>query len=132
MNVFQKIKLEIHGDERGSLIMLESTNLPFKPVRTFYMYETMQQVRRGLHAHKSGNQFLVCVSGSCKILLDDGHKKEVVLLDRPDEGVYVPCQLWREMFDFSNGAVLMVVADQPYDEKDYIRNYQEFLEYYHI
>ena len=129
---FKKAKLEIHGDERGSLVALDSVNLPFRPVRVFYMFGTTPEVHRGVHAHKNGNEFLVCVSGCCKILLDDGQQKEVILLDRPDEGLYVPCNLWREMFDFSNDAVLMAVADQPYDEKDYIRNYQEFLEYYRI
>ena len=128
----KKIKLEIHGDERGFLVVLDQNDLSFKPVRVFYMFGTTADVRRGLHAHKKGNEFLVCVSGSCRILLDDGHQKEVILLDCPDEGLYVPCNLWREMFDFSSDAVLMAVADQPYDEKDYIRNYQEFREYYRI
>lgn len=128
----KKVKFEIHGDERGSLVVLDQDVLSFSPVRVFYMFGTTPEAHRGCHAHKIENEFLVCTSGSCKILLDDGHQKEVILLDRPDEGLYVPCNLWREMFDFSNDAVLMAVADQPYDENDYIRNYQEFREYYHI
>ena len=128
----KKVKFEIHGDERGSLVVLDPFSLPFRIARVFYMFGTTPEAHRGCHAHKIENEFLVCTSGSCKILLDDGHQKEVILLDRPDEGLYVPCNLWREMFDFSNDAVLMAVADQPYDENDYIRNYQEFREYYRI
>jgi hypothetical protein len=72
-------------------------------------------------------QILICVHGSCKILLDDGMEKVVVPLDKPNEGLYIANNMWREMFDFSPDAVLMVLASQPYDEADYIRNYEEFL-----
>lgn len=119
-----------HGDERGQLIALEEMkNIPFVIKRVYYMYDTVQGVTRGYHAHKSLQQILICVHGSCKIRLDDGKEKKVVTLNSPDEGLYVSNVIWREMFDFSPDAVLMVLASELYDEEDYIRNYDEFLSY---
>jgi len=121
---------EEHGDERGILISLEQMkNIPFEIQRCYYMYNTQPGVRRGFHAHKSLEQILVCVSGSCKILLDDGETKETVVLDRPNKGLYLSHYIWREMFDFSDDAVLMVLASKLYDESDYIRSYDEFLQF---
>ena len=119
-----------HGDDRGTLIALEEMkNIPFEIRRVYYMYDTKEGVRRGFHAHKKLKQVLICVKGQCKILLDDGKEKEVVLLDRPDKGLLIESHLWREMFDFSEDAVLMVLASELYDEADYIRNYDEFIAY---
>ena len=119
-----------HGDERGQLIALEEMkNIPFVIKRVYYMYDTVQGVTRGYHAHKSLQQILICVHGSCKIRLDDVKEKKVVTLNSPDEGLYVSNVIWREMFDFSPDAVLMVLASELYDEEDYIRNYDEFLSY---
>lgn len=123
--VFQK-----HGDERGQLIALEENqDIPFEIKRVYYMYDTKEGVRRGYHAHKSLEQILICIHGTCKILLDNGVEKEEVLLDKPYEGLYVSNNMWREMFDFSPDAVLMVLASDYYKEEDYIRDYNEFLEY---
>lgn len=119
-----------HGDDRGTLIALEEMkNIPFEIRRVYYMYDTKEGVRRGFHAHKKLKQVLICVKGQCKILLDDGKEKEIVLLDRPDKGLLIESHLWREMFDFSEDAVLMVLASELYDEADYIRNYDEFIAY---
>ncbi len=124
------LNFEEHGDERGTLISLEQMkNVPFEIKRVYYMYDTKKDVRRGFHAHKSLKQILICVSGSCKILLDNGYEKEIVLLDNPSKGLMVESNMWREMFDFSDGAVLMVLASELYDEADYIRNYEDFLSY---
>ena len=82
---------------------------------------------RGKHAHRSLEQILVCIHGSCKIRLDNGHETKVVPLEKPYEGLYVANNMWREMFDFSEGAVLMVLASELYDESDYIRDYDAFL-----
>lgn len=121
---------QIHGDERGQLVALEETkDIPFKIKRVYYMYDTGEGVRRGFHAHKCLEQILICIHGSCKILLDNGTEKETVVLDKPYEGLYVSNDMWREMYDFSPDAVLMVLASELYDEADYIRNYDEFLEY---
>ena len=123
-------QLTSHGDDRGQLIALEEMkDYPFKVRRVYYLYDTKDGVRRGFHAHKSLQQILICVSGSCKILLDDGREKETVVLDRPDIGLFVGNSMWREMYDFSSDAVLMVLASELYDESDYIRNYDEFLRY---
>ena len=84
-------------------------------------------MRRGLHAHRSLEQILICIHGSCKVLLDDGIEKKIVPLERPYEGLYVSNNMWREMFDFSSDAVLLVLASELYDEADYIRDYDEFL-----
>ena len=93
------------------------------------MYDTAEGVTRGFHAHKVLQQILVCIHGSCKIRLDNGKEKKVIPLEKPYEGLYVSNSMWREMFDFSPDAVLMVLASELYEEADYIRNYDEFLEY---
>lgn len=128
MNI-KKYKFQIHGDDRGQLISLEELkDIPFKVKRIYYMYDTKTGVRRGFHSHKTLEQILVCIHGTCKILLDDGKQKEIVHLDTPYEGLYVGPNMWREMFDFSDDAVLMCLASELYNESDYIRNYDEFLE----
>lgn len=123
-----KYVFQSHGDERGQLVALEEMkNIPFDIKRVYYMYDTAEGVRRGLHAHKSLEQILICIHGSCKVLLDNGIEKEVVPLEKPYEGLYIANNMWREVFDFSSDAVLMVLASEYYDENDYIRDYNEFL-----
>lgn len=124
------VDLEEHGDSRGILIALEQMkNVPFEIKRVYYMYNTVQGVRRGFHAHKQLKQILICVNGSCKILLDDGNEKAEVCLDEPNKGLLIESYIWREMFDFSEDAVLMVLASELYDEEDYIRDYNKFIQY---
>lgn len=119
-----------HGDERGMLVAVEELkDIPFEIKRIYYVYDTKDGVRRGYHAHKSLEQILICVHGSCKILLDNGKEQKEVLLEKPYEGLYVPNNMWREMYDFSEDAVLMVLASSYYDKEDYIRDYQEFVDY---
>ena len=116
------------GDNRGSLVALEQNkDIPFDIKRVYYIYSTKDGIRRGFHAHKQLEQVLICVSGSCNILIDDGNIKENVLLDNPCKGLLVSGLVWREMFDFSPDCVLMVLASEFYDESDYIRCYDEFL-----
>ena len=123
-----KYVFQPHGDDRGQLIALEEfKDIPFRIKRVYYMYDTAPWVVRGKHAHKNLKQILVCIHGSCKIRLDNGKEKKVVPLEKPYEGLYVANDMWREMYDFSEGAVLMVLASELYDESDYIRNYDEFL-----
>lgn len=125
-----KYMFQRHGDKRGQLVALEAfKDIPFEIKRVYYMYDTGLNVRRGFHAHKDLKQILICIHGSCKILLDDGKEKTIVPLDKPYEGLYVSNDMWREMFDFSEDAVLMVLASEYYDESDYIRDYDEFLKY---
>ena len=119
-----------HGDERGQLVAVEEgKEIPFKIKRVYYMYDTGEGVHRGFHAHKSLEQILICIHGSCKILLDNGEEKKVVSLEKPYEGLYICNDIWREMYDFSPDAVLMVLASDYYKEEDYIRNYDDFLEF---
>lgn len=123
-----KYMFQPHGDERGQLIALEEYNdIPFEIKRVYYMYDTKEGVHRGFHAHKNLEQILICIHGSCKVLLDNGSEKKVVPLEKPYEGLYVANNMWREMYDFSVDAVLMVLASEIYNESDYIRNYDEFL-----
>lgn len=123
-----KYVFQQHGDERGMLVALEENNdIPFEIRRIYYMYDTKEGVHRGLHAHKKLEQILICIHGSCKIKLDNGKEQKIVLLDKPYEGLYVANDVWREMYDFSPNAVLMVLASDYYKEEDYIRNYDEFL-----
>ena len=122
------IQFSPHGDDRGQLVALEETReIPFPIKRVYYMYKTVPEAVRGKHAHRKLEQVLVCLHGSCKVRLDDGKEKQVVLLDKPWEGLYLSNVVWREMFDFSPDAVLMVLASDFYDEADYIRNYSGFL-----
>ncbi len=122
------LNFDIKGDERGSLIALEEyRNIPFEIKRVYYIFDTKEGVVRGKHAHKNLQQVLICVKGSCKILLDNGKERKVITLDSPDKGLYIGSFVWREMYDFSPDCVLMVLADKYYDEEDYIRDYKEFL-----
>lgn len=125
----RKYSFQEHGDERGQLIALEeSKEIPFAIKRVYYMYDTGEGVRRGFHSHRTLEQILICIHGSCKVMLDDGTERQEVLLDKPYEGIYVGPDMWREMYDFSSDAVLLVLASQLYDEEDYIRDYNQFLE----
>ena len=126
-----KFEFQRHGDDRGMLVALEhSKEIPFDVKRVYYMYDTVGGVRRGFHAHKCLQQILICVHGSCKIHLDNGRGETAeVDLNTPFEGLYISNDMWREMYDFSSDAVLMVLASELYDEADYIRNYDEFLKY---
>lgn len=118
-----------HGDDRGQLVAIEAMrDLPFEVKRVYYIYDTLEGVRRGFHAHRNLQQILVCVSGSCKIHLDNGTDTAEVLLNKPNEGLYIANDMWREMYDFTPGAVLLVLASEYYDEADYIRNYDAFIE----
>ena len=123
-----KYRFQQHGDERGQLVALEEMrDIPFEIKRVYYMYDTKKDVHRGFHAHKSLEQILICIHGSCKVLLDNGTEKKIVSLEKPYEGLYIANNMWREMYDFSEDAVLMVLASEYYKEEDYIRDYNEFL-----
>ncbi len=129
MEIIKK-QYSLHEDPRGKLIAIESlADVPFEIKRIYYIYDTATGTRRGFHCHKELQQYLICISGSCKILLDDGNEKQIVELNDPSEGLYVGPAMWREMFDFSPDAVLLVLASEHYNEDDYIHDYAEFLRY---
>ena len=122
------IPLAVKGDERGSLIAVEQQDdVPFAIARVYYLFGTRQGVTRGLHAHRRLRQVAIPVAGSCSMLLDDGSSRVTITLDDPATGLLLPPMVWHEMSDFSDDCVLMVIADAPYDETDYIRDYPQFL-----
>jgi len=126
----QLINFKPLGDERGSLIAIEAEkSVPFPVRRVYYIFGTQEGVERGFHAHKALNQVAVAVTGSCEMVLDDGETKTVVLLDSAEKGVLIGPGMWHVMRNFSPNCVLLVIADQHYDEADYIRNYDEFKEW---
>lgn len=122
------IEVPTFGDMRGSLVSLEvNKQIPFDIKRVYYIFDTKQGVSRGFHAHKNLSQILICVKGSCRILLDNGKITENILLDTPNQGILIEGLIWREMHDFSDDCVLLVLASNYYDESDYIRDYNEFI-----
>lgn len=122
------VDFDVIGDDRGSLVSLEQNeNVPFDVKRVYYIFDTASGVSRGYHAHKNLEQILICVSGSCRVVLDDGVERKSLTLNTPSKGLYIGNYLWREMHDFSDNCVLMVLASEKYDESDYIRNYEDFL-----
>lgn len=115
-------------DRRGALIALEGErDIPFAIERVYYLYDTPAGGERGAHSHKALHQWAVCVAGACTILVDDGERQNEVRLDCPDLALHIGPRIWREMRNFTEGAVLMVLASQRYDETDYIRDYATFL-----
>lgn len=115
------------GDERGSLVALESEKtVPFAIKRVYYIFATQKSVARGFHAHKNLKQVAICVTGKCRMILDNGENREEVWLDSPTKGLLINDLVWREMHDFSEDCVLLVLASEHYDETDYIREYDEF------
>lgn len=128
MSLIQWIHFPPLGDDRGSLVALEGEKtVPFAIQRVYYLFGTQLGVSRGFHAHHKLQQVAVCVTGRCRMLLDDGQKREEVWLDSSTKGISLPPLLWHEMHEFSSDCVLLVLASEHYDEKDYIRNYENFL-----
>lgn len=118
----------VHKDHNGSLISFEKdVNTPFAVHRVYYIYGTPNNTLRGKHAHKNTEQIIICLSGSCDFILDDGEKRETVRLDNPETGLYLNSCVWREFTNFSVDCILLVVASSLYDKNDYIRDYDEFL-----
>ena len=128
MSLYELTELCSLGDERGSLVVIEGNqHVPFDVKRVYYIYETESGISRGFHAHKTLQQFAVCVAGSCRLLLDDGNKKQIVELNSPEKGVLIDKMIWHEMYDYSTDCVMLVLASDHYDESDYIRDYEKFM-----
>ena len=124
----ERVQLQKHGDHAGMLIALEEArNVPFVIRRVYYIYATKDNVHRGRHAHRYLHQLAVAVRGSVTFLLDDGSGPVEVVLDDPSQGLMLGRMVWRELYDFSEDCVLMVLADQLYDQSDYITDYADFL-----
>ena len=114
-------------DARGMLVAVENgADLPFAINRLFYIVG-MNAAPRGFHAHREQHQLLICASGSCRMIIDDGATRQEYFLDRADQGLHLPPLLWVEMSDFSDHCVVVVLASHAYDEADYIRDYPAFI-----
>lgn len=125
------IGINEYGDERGLLAVIESNlDIPIQVNRIFFIYNTKNGVRRGFHAHYKTRQVLIAVSGSCKVFLDNTKRKTDVLLNTPTKALILEPNDWHEMYDFSTDCVLLVLASHHYDEEDYIRDYEKFIEVY--
>ena len=128
MSLIKTINFQPLGDERGSLVALEGNkSVPFDIKRVYYIFGTKEGVSRGFHAHRNLKQVAVCVTGSCRFVLDNGKQREEVVLDKSTIGLLINDLTWREMYDFSPDCVLMVLASEYYDELDYIRDYDKFI-----
>lgn len=117
------------GDERGNLVVIEGEgmDIPFDIKRVFYIYGSDSEVVRGQHANRETEFLLVNVSGTSKVRVDNGTESEIVELNKPRMGLYIPSMLWKDMYDFSEDSVLLVLASRHYDAKEYIRNYEDYL-----
>lgn len=128
LNDCRIVELPKIADPRGNLTFLEGDrHIPFEIKRLYYLYDVPGGSERGAHAHKSLHQFIIAMSGSFDVILDDGDRQYRFQLNRSYYGLYVCPMMWRKLDNFSSGAVCAVLASAPYDEGDYIRSYQEFL-----
>ncbi|HIG90383.1 MAG: FdtA/QdtA family cupin domain-containing protein [Flavobacteriaceae bacterium] len=114
---------------RGKLSVIEKSTIPFEIKRVYYLYDVPSDAFRGGHAHKNLNQFMIALSGSFEVKIDDGSNSKKVMLNKPNKGLLIPSGIWREMDNFSAGAVCLVLASEFFDESDYFRDYNSFLDY---
>lgn len=127
MSLVEWIQLPNLGDHRGALVVAEADkNIPFEIKRLYYIFGVRTDFPRGFHAHKELQQIAFCIQGSCRMLMDNGIDKEEVLLNQSNKGLKIPPMVWHEMHDFSQDCIVLVLANEHYDEFDYIRNYEEF------
>ena len=128
MNI-QIITLPKIEERRGNLSVIENDTVPFDIKRVYYLYDVPSGAERGGHAHKNLQQFLVAVSGSFDVVLNDGKEERIITLNKPYEGLLINPGIWRALQNFSSGSVCVVVASQVYSESDYIRDFEEFMKY---
>ena len=117
---------DVHG-ERGRLAVIEKDILPFEIKRVYYLYDVPHDSYRGGHAHIRQESFVIALSGSFDVLVDDGKSRQVFTLNKPNQGLYIPTGIWREIENFSSGAVCLVLASNEFDEGEYIRDYNTFV-----
>ena len=125
--MYRVINFKDLGDERGQLVVIEGgKDIPFDIARAFYIYGSDTDVVRGQHANRQSEFILVNVAGTSKVMITDGINREVVALDKPMKAVYIPKMIWKEMYDFSEDSVLLVLSNTHYDGKEYIRDFEEY------
>lgn len=128
MKKYSLLKFNELGDSRGKLVVAEGLkDVPFDIKRIFYIYDTKDEVIRGQHANRNSKFVLINLQGSVSIVVDDGYNKDVVVLDKPHEGVFLESMVWKEMKDFSSDSILLVLSSEGFDSGEYIRDYEEFL-----
>jgi len=121
---------KVKADPRGSLVAIEQErDIPFEIKRVYYMYNIYSNAVRGCHAHKKLKQVIICLHGKCSVLLDNGYNKEKVELSDPFIGLYIAPEVWHEIYECSQDSVIISLASDYYDENDYIRNYNDFIDY---
>ncbi|WP_412560188.1 sugar 3,4-ketoisomerase [Winogradskyella sp. MIT101101] len=113
-------------DERGSLAVIEKEVVPFAIKRVYYLYDVPSDSYRGGHAHKEQESVIIALSGSFEVIIDDGKSRKRIMLNKPTQGLYIPTNIWREIDNFSSGAVCLVLASTTYNEDEYIREYKTF------
>ena len=125
------LNFEEKGDERGNLIVAEGEgiDIPFAIKRVFYIYGSDANVIRGQHANKKTEFVLINVCGTSKVKMTDGREEKIIVLDRPRMGLYLKSMIWKEMYDFSEDSIMLVLASEHYDANEYIREYSEYLAY---
>jgi hypothetical protein len=128
MNV-EIIDLPKIEDFRGNIAVIENDAIPFPIKRVYYLFDVPSSAKRGGHAHKALWELLIPLSGSFDVVLKDGIYKQTITLNKPDKGLLIRSNIWRELENFSSGSVCLVVASDVFSEEDYIRDYDEFLEY---
>ena len=116
----------VDSQGRGKLSVIEKNIIPFDIMRVYYLYDVPSDAYRGGHAHKNLIQFMIPLSGSFDVLVDDGNSKKKIMLNKPNKGLLIPAGIWREMDNFSSGAICMVLASDYFNEEDYFRSYREF------
>lgn len=128
-NSIQIISLPKIEDRRGNLSVIENDTIPFEIKRVYYVYDIPSGAERGGHAHKNLQQFLVALSGSFDVILNDGKEETCITLNKPNLGLLIKPGIWRKLQNFSSGAICLVVASEVYIEEDYIRDFDEFKKY---
>ncbi|SHM10801.1 sugar 3,4-ketoisomerase [Flavobacterium xanthum] len=128
INSIQLLKIPVIEDTRGNLAFIQEAVLPFEFKRVYYLFDVPSNAFRGGHSHIVQQEVLIALSGSFEVVLNDGVEKKSFLLNKPNIGLHIPTGIWRELQNFSSGAVCLVLASDVYDEEDYIRDFNEFLE----
>lgn len=126
INHCKVIDIQKIEDRRGNLSVVEKECIPFDIKRVYYLYDVPSNAYRGGHAHKALYQFLIALSGSFEVIIDDGKNKQRIMLNKPYKGLLIPPGIWRELENFSSGSVCLVLASDVFDETDYIRDYKKF------
>lgn len=126
LNDIKLIDIPKIEDRRGNLSVIEKDCIPFPIKRVYYLYDVPSGAYRGGHAHKDQLELLIALSGSFEVVLKDGKNEQKVMLNKPDQGLLIPTGIWRELENFSSGAVCLVLASDEFDESDYIRNFKTF------